>query len=389
MNKFQIEIITVVCLGKHLKAAGTALEGQAYEFITGHDTIVSMGEQLKACMSSLELGMELGVVVEGNGGTNDMSMWERQMSDRVADVTEILLSLTTVKDVMVTMNADWWNWEDEVPAARVKGRIIKWVSKSRGREQLSIEWELGIGDDGYVGGQVTYDVPEVSDLCKASTLNGKFLSDPKFALRLEAYSNGTPAPNILPKEVDIAQATPFLLTNPDFSKTEVVKAYAHTVVAPAVDYWKRTIEVKKGAQVERMKRVRIFNPLHVLTNKISVSDVEGLKILKLSQHPQIMLQIEVMKTEVIKYQTLADSIKPHVERKDVKGNDTFEISDWWKANCAMLPAFTYVLRAVLTNSPNSCPPERLFSIFNSTFDADQSRSYADYMQLSMQSQFNR
>ena len=204
----------MVCLGKHLKAAGTALEGQAYEFITGHDTIVSMGEQLKACMSSLELGMELGVVVEGNGGTNDMSMWERQMSGRVADVTEILLSLTTVKDVMVTMNADWWNWEDEVPAARVKGRIIKWVSKSRGREQLSIEWELGIGDDGYVGGQVTYDVPEVSDLCKASTLNGKFLSDPKFALRLEAYSNGTPAPNILPKEVDIAQATPFLLTNP-------------------------------------------------------------------------------------------------------------------------------------------------------------------------------
>jgi len=26
----------------------------------------------------------------------------------------------------------------------------KWVSKSRGREQLSIEWQLGIRDDGYV-----------------------------------------------------------------------------------------------------------------------------------------------------------------------------------------------------------------------------------------------
>ncbi len=80
---------------------------------------------------------------------------------------------------------------------------------------------------------------------------------------------------VLPKEVDITQATPFLLTNPDFSKTEVVKAYAHNVVAPPVDYWKRTIEVKKGAQVERMKRVRIFNPLHVLANKISVSDCEN------------------------------------------------------------------------------------------------------------------
>ena len=102
------------------------------------------------------------------------------------------------------------------------------------------------------------------------------------------------------------------------------------------------------------------------------------------QHPQIMLQIEVMKTEVMKYQTLADSIKTHVERKDVKGNDTFEISDWWKANCAMLTAFTYMLRAVLTNSPNSCPPERLFSIFNTTHNDDEK----SYIQLSMQPQFN-
>ena len=52
---------------------------------------------------------------------------------RVADVTEILLSLTTVKDVMVSMNAEWWDWTGEVPVGRVKGRICKWVSKSRGR----------------------------------------------------------------------------------------------------------------------------------------------------------------------------------------------------------------------------------------------------------------
>ena len=33
-------------------------------------------------------------VVEGNGVTNDKSIWEGQISDRVVDVTEILLSLT-------------------------------------------------------------------------------------------------------------------------------------------------------------------------------------------------------------------------------------------------------------------------------------------------------
>ena len=45
------------------------------------------------------------------------------------------------------------------------------------------------------------------------------------------------------------------------------------------------------------------------------------------QETFVMVQIEVMKTEVITYQTLADSIKPLVERKDDKGQDNFDISD--------------------------------------------------------------
>ena len=37
--------------------------------------------------------MEFVVVVEGNGDTNDKSIWEGQISTTVVDVTEILLSL--------------------------------------------------------------------------------------------------------------------------------------------------------------------------------------------------------------------------------------------------------------------------------------------------------
>ena len=47
--------------------------------------------------------MEFTVVVEGNGDTNDKSIWERQIRARVADATEILLSLTTIKNVMVSI----------------------------------------------------------------------------------------------------------------------------------------------------------------------------------------------------------------------------------------------------------------------------------------------
>jgi hypothetical protein len=63
--------------------------------------------------------MEFAVVVEGNGGTNDKSIWEGQIISRVADVTEILLSLTTVKNVMVSMNEDSCHWAGEVPTGQV------------------------------------------------------------------------------------------------------------------------------------------------------------------------------------------------------------------------------------------------------------------------------
>ena len=44
---------------------------------------------------------------------------------------------------------------------------------------------------------------------------------------------------------------------------------------------------------------------------------------------------------------------------------------------------------VLTNAPNSCPPERLFSMFNATFGEDQKSSFGDYLELAMQSQYNK
>ena len=53
-----------------------------------------------------------------------------------------------------------------------------------------------------------------------------------------------------------------------------------------------------------------------------------------------------------------------------------------------IDAFAYVLRAVLANSPNSVPPERVFSVLNDTFEDDMQSSHADYIELSFQLQFN-
>ncbi len=239
----------MACVWKHLKAGGTDSEGQTFEFITDYDTLTSMGQELKSSMSSEVLGNLIVPVVEENGGKNDLSIWGHVMQGRVSHVAEILLSLVSVNGVNVSINPHWWDWAGEVPPTRVRGRITKWVSKRADTEKLSIEWELGSGDDGYRAGQVTYTQPEVVDLSKPSVAIDKFLSDTQYAFTLEPYADGTPAPTVVTKEADMSLAAPFLLARPDFSKTEVVKAYTYIIVDPVMDYWKQTIEVKKGAQL--------------------------------------------------------------------------------------------------------------------------------------------
>ena len=77
----------------------------------------------------------------------------------------------------------------------------------------------------------------------------KFLSDSQYAFTLEPYPNGTPAPTVVTKEVYMTVEVPFLLAKPDFSKTEVVKAYVHTIVAKLLLLWitgNRQSKTRKG-----------------------------------------------------------------------------------------------------------------------------------------------
>ena len=97
-----------------------------------------------------------------------------------------------------------------------------------------------------------------------------------------------------------------------------------------------------------------------------------------------------MKSEIVQYSALVKAIKPAAQRLDAKGKDTFELGSFWRENeCGKgIDAFAFVLRAVLANAPNSIPPERVFSILNDTFEDDMDRSHADYIELSLQLQFN-
>ena len=60
-------------------------------------------------------------------------------------------------------------------------------------------------------------------------------------------------------KTEVVKANVHTIVAPDdFSKTEVVKVYVHTIVTPTMDYWKQTIEGKKGTHLEHMKTVFFF-----------------------------------------------------------------------------------------------------------------------------------
>jgi hypothetical protein len=102
-------------------------------------------------------------------------------------VKEILLSLSSVRDVMVSINSEWWDWGDEVaPQPQYMGKIVKWQSKSAGSEQLSILWENGILDGAMQEG---YTDAEKADLSNPSTREGKALTESKYVFQLEPYEN--------------------------------------------------------------------------------------------------------------------------------------------------------------------------------------------------------
>ena len=140
-----------------------------------------------------------------------------------------------------------------------------------------------------------------------------------------------------------------------------------------------------------MKAVRFFTPLHVLANgDVTEEDIDGLNLFRFAKHPVLGPKIQQMKSEIVQYNTLVRAIKPAAQRVDDKDKGTFDLGTFWRENEVGkgIDAFAFVLRGVLANSPNSIPPERVFSILNDTFEDDMDRSYSDYISLSLQLQYN-
>ena len=418
LKLFMLELTTVVMVGKGLKARNTALEGDTFEFVTGYDTMLHMGEAIKnpvtpelveaikklAIANGATAAAAAAAATAATAATAAAATATAATADDDSDVPAILASLTPAifKTANVSVDSAFWDWHGVTPPQpRYCGKPTSWVSDEK--KQIRIKFEKGRDDAGNPqldgNGKPLYETTQICDVSKLQSCG----------LRLEPFDDGAAAPTLSV----VPTADTHLLSSSDLSSFNVLLARAKAVASPAAEYFHKSVEGKRGAQLARMRAARLFNPLHVLSSgAVTEADIDALELFRFSKHAKIapkiqvglrlehsslpthlahpphMLLAQAMKGEIIKYNSLIKAIKPRPERSDANGADTFSLLSFWRANEDEVPAFSYVLRAVLANAPNSIPPERVFSVLNDTFDDDQGNSLADYIELCLQLQFN-
>ena len=214
----------------------------------------------------------------------------------------------------------------------------------------------------------------------------RFLLEPGLDFKLEAAADGTPPP--APPKV----AAPFLLAQSNLSDPAVLLARAEAIVGPAEAYFEDRVMRKRHQQINRLKAARMFDPLYAKAHAATAANIDALQCFKFAKHPCIAPALKNMHAEIDVYNAkvtaIPDLSQREITARDGTKTDSFEIEAWWKEARSSLPNFAVVLRAILCHSPHSCAVERLFSVLNNSFDEQQANAYSDYIELSLQLQFN-
>ena len=362
-----IEIVTVSLCANDLKKRSRYLEGDTYEFLYTYQTLIDIRDSLKSVLSP-DLKFECTKIAAQAPcrATNDVSTRESR-DDRL----DAIRALKTLAGVRCSILATYWKWQGAPPPKeRFVGEFTRWAHKED--NQVYIMWE------DRPGGSLE-NLLDFED-------GANFLLDSKFAFSLEPYVDGRLAPTIpwLP--------TPWLLARTDLTDPLVIEARCDAIMAPAHAYFVDRVFNQRARFVARAKAARYFDPLFVKAEGATDLDITRLAQIKILKHPTIAPHYAAMGKELRRYLTLVSLIKPINEREEVKKDgtkvDTFNFKRWWQAVKQDLPHTFEVLRAVLLHAPNSCPPERVFSVLSNSFGAQQTNARGDYIELSLQRQFN-
>ena len=147
-------------------------------------------------------------------------------------------------------------------------------------------------------------------------------------------------------------------------------------VQPAILCFLQKFNVKLYDTVTAFKAARIMCPVAVQWMRPTPATVEALRILPFLDSDAT---INGLIRELPQYVAAAQDVVIEQEEKKV---------EWWQAHADRLPNWSMAVKKILLVQPSSAATERVFSILAASFNDQQDRALADYLQASVMLQYN-
>ena len=152
---------------------------------------------------------------------------------------------------------------------------------------------------------------------------------------------------------------------------------AKACVQPAILWFLQKFNLKLYDTVTAFKAARIMCPVAVQWMRPTPATVEALRILPFLDNDAT---INGLIRELPQYVAAARDVVIEQEEKKV---------EWWQAHADRLPNWSMAVKKILLVQPSSAAAERVFSILAASFNDQQDRALADYLQASVMLQYNK
>ena len=152
-------------------------------------------------------------------------------------------------------------------------------------------------------------------------------------------------------------------------------AYAKLCVEPGQKYFVQKFTEELSGSVAAFKAARLFVPSKINEMHTDCTVVDSLQAFPFLSSPLVLTSLkQELPTYLAKAADTSDEVEPLT---------------WWKKHSVHLPNWSSAARKVALVQPSSAAAERVFSILNSTFGAQQEQSLQDYIESSLMLQYNK
>ncbi len=151
-------------------------------------------------------------------------------------------------------------------------------------------------------------------------------------------------------------------------------SYGLSCIQPGHDYFNAKFGDDMLAPLSYFKAMRYFSPAKVSEIKPTASDIDALSSIPFFSDPSFIADL---KAELPTYIAKAHDVNPETQ-----------VLDWWGKNEASLPKWSSAAKKAVLVQPSSAACERVFSILNNSFGAQQFNCLEDYIETSLMMQYN-